>query len=166
MKYKQCYGATRPSVAPWIVRAEEAVASVPKTNESVAPLWVDHKMLTMLWSHEALRGFMCFPSSRRCTCTIFFENSFKRKDPYGSTIKCTPMEHKRAKCYGATDASMAPWFHHPGLAPLGTAFAYEAKAPPLWVDHKTRKKLWSHRALHGSMGSPPLSGVIWYSIRL
>ena len=47
----------------------------------------------------------------------------QKHHPYGSNSKIP-------KCYGATDASMAPWFHHPGQASLGTAIAYEAKQHP------------------------------------
>ena len=44
---------------------------------------------------------MCSLTSSRCLCTHCFENSFKRKHPFGSTMKCT-------QCYGAMRPSVAP----------------------------------------------------------
>ena len=93
----------RPSVAPCALQVQDAVqvSIVFKLIRKKGLLCVDHKMHAMLWSHEALCGSMCSLTSSRCTCTHCFENSFKRKRPYGSTIKCT-------QCYGAMRPSVAP----------------------------------------------------------
>ena len=90
--------------------------------EAKAPfLWVEHKTQNVMeppmlpWLH----GFTT-PVWRH----LVQQSLMKQKHhPYGSTIK-------RTKCYGATDASMAPWVHNPGLASFGTAIAYEAKQHP------------------------------------
>ena len=104
-------------------------------------------MHTMLWSHEALRGSMRSPSSRRCTCTHCFENSFKRKHPYGSTIKC-------AQCYGAIRPSVAPCaLQVQDAVQVSIVFKLIRKKGFLRVDHKMHAMLWSHEALCGSMCS-------------
>ena len=105
-------------------------------------------MRTILWSHSALRGSMCSPSSRRCTCTHCFENSFKRKHPYGSTIKC-------AQYYGAIRPSVAPCaLQVHDAVQVSIVFKLIRKKGPPCFHHKMHAMLWSHEALCGSMCSP------------
>ena len=62
IKHAQCYGATKPWMAPWIRHCGLASFGTPIVYEIDAqPVWADHKTLTMLWIHKALHDFMASP---------------------------------------------------------------------------------------------------------
>ena len=130
-------------------------------------------MHTMLWSHEVVCGSMCSLTSRRCTCTHCFQNSFKRNHPYGSTMKCAQCygamrpfrgfmcspssRHSACICYGAINPSVAPWLRH-APDPISIILRFTQKRKSFWFSHKLHKihtMSCSHQALHGSWCSPP-----------
>ena len=62
IKRAQCYGAPKPSVAPWLRHPGLASYGTPIAKEVISPpLWVDHETHTMLWSHRAINGSMASP---------------------------------------------------------------------------------------------------------
>ena len=65
IKCPSWYGAIRPSMAPCAFYG----GNVPMVFQFISrktPLWVDHKMHVVLWSHQALHGSMCFLWSSHC----------------------------------------------------------------------------------------------------